>query len=550
MIKQVTRLITLSAVPLAVCLGTDSLGTSVQQNQILKDSLVVTATKVNGNGLLETENRLPQLLRDIKILLTDALIADIRNDTLEVIYTLDRIFDLLAEADQLGEMNETDREEYDQFENSMVDIYAHKFNTLSKADVPLTPERLRKDVTEYTEPLEVEMGKTQFTVIDDRDGHIPLVRNKKVDQFINFFQTKGKKQFEIWLKRKKKYGPMILSILKEHELPEELLYLAMIESGFNPKAFSRATASGMWQFMYSTGKIYGLNRDWYIDERRDPEKATRAACLYLRDLFEEFDHWYLALSAYNAGSGRVHRATRLHQTSDFWQLHSLPRESRNYIPYFLSAAIIAKNPELFGFDVSKIEGNPWEYEIVTIEKSADLSVLSMAAGIKLKSLKDFNPELRQSATPADGIYSLKLPVGHISRFLEQFNALPEDQRFSPQYVFHRVRSGESLWTISRKYGVSIHAIASINKIRNRHRIRIGQKLTIPIKGSGTVPSAKEINLDGTHYKQIYTVKKGDTLGHIAEDYKTRASRIRKWNNLKYGQHIFPGQKLTIWMKKG
>ena len=210
MIKQVTRLLTLSAILLAVCLGADSLGTSFQQNRAFKDS---TATKVSGNGLLETENRLPQLLSDIKILLTDALIADIRNDTLEVIYTLDRIFDLLAEADQLGEMNETDREEYDQFENSMVDIYTQKFNTLSKADVPLTPERLRRDVTEYTEPLEVEMGKTQFTVIDDRDGHIPLVRNKKVDQFINYFQTKGKKQFEIWLKREKKYGPMILSIL-------------------------------------------------------------------------------------------------------------------------------------------------------------------------------------------------------------------------------------------------------------------------------------------------------------------------------------------------
>ena len=223
------------------------------------DSVVITSMDSNGNGFLETENRLPQLLRDVKILLTDALIADVWGDTLEVIYTLDRIFDLLAEADQLGEMNEADREEFTRFEDSMVKIYGHKFLTMSKANVPHTAEQFRRDVTEFTKPLEVEMGETQFTVLDDRDGHIPLVKNKKVDQFINYFLTKGRKQFEIWLSRKKKYGPLILSILNDHELPEELLYLAMIESGFNPKAYSRANASGMWQFVYSTGKIYGLN---------------------------------------------------------------------------------------------------------------------------------------------------------------------------------------------------------------------------------------------------------------------------------------------------
>ena len=547
--QQVTRIFPF-VVLLALCLGRDSSTVSIHDKSTITDSLIIPVQETNGNEFLETENRLPQLLRDVKVLLTDALIADVWKDTLEVIYTLDRIFDLLTEADQLGEMNEADREEFKRFEDSMVKIYGHKFLTLSKVDVPHTAEQFRKDVTEFTEPLEVEMGETQFIVLDDRDGHIPLVKNKKVDQFINFFQTKGRKQFEIWLKRKKKYGPMILSILKEHELPEELLYLAMIESGFNPKAFSHASASGLWQFMYATGKIYGLNRNWYVDERRDPEKSTRAACLYLRDLYKEFDHWYLALSAYNAGSGRVNRATRLHQTSDFWQLHSLPRDTRNYIPYFLAASIMGKNPDFYGFSEKGIQGNPWEYETVTIEKSADLSVLAMAAGIKLKLLKDYNPELRQSATPADGLYSLKLPKGSKTQFTEQFNALPEDQRFSPQYVFHRVRNGESLWTISHKYKVSQHDIASINKIKNRSLIRIGQKLTIPLRGSGIIVPAENLGLASTHLKQVYTVKKGDTLGHIAEDYKTRAGTIRKWNNLKYGQYIFPGQKLTIWTKKG
>ena len=161
-------------------------------------------------------------------------------------------------------------------------------------------------------------------------------------------------------------------------MPEELMVLAMIESGLNPKAYSRANASGMWQFIYSTGKNYGLKRDWYIDERRDIIKATHAACEYLKDLNEQFDNWYLALAAYNCGAGRVSRASRLHQTYDFWQMHSLPRESRNYIPYYLAAAIIAKSPENYGFEVPKVK--PFEYEEVVLENSADLAVLARVAG--------------------------------------------------------------------------------------------------------------------------------------------------------------------------
>ena len=550
MIQQVTR----KGIPiilLAICLAKDTLAIRELENSSVNDSLIPSTLELSENGFLETENRLPQLLRDVKILLTDAMIADVWGDTLEVIYTLDRIFDLLAEADQLGDKNEIDREEFKRFEDSMEKIYSHKFNTLNRMGVPRTADQFRKDVTELMEPLVVEMGETQLTVLDDRDGHIPLVTNRKVEQLIRYFETKGRKQFNIWLKRKQKYGPMILSILKEHELPQELLYLAMIESGFNPKAYSRASASGLWQFVYATGKVYGLNRSWYLDERRDPEKATIAACLYLKDLYKEFDHWYLALAAYNAGSGRVHRAQRLHLTSDFWQLHSLPKETRNYIPYYLAATIIGEHPEKYGFSEEHLNETAWEYEKVDIEKSADLSVLALAAGIKLKTLKDYNPELRQSATPADGIYTLKLPKGTKSQFEKQFNALPEDQRFSPQYVFHKVRRGESLWTISRKYGVSIHDIASINKIRNRDAIRMGKKLTIPIRGGGgQVNSPIQSGMASTHSKNIYTVKKGDTLGHIAEDYNTRAKKIRKWNNLKYGQPILPGQKLTIWIKNG
>ena len=543
MIKEFTRIyltLNLLAVPL---LGQDATRNDSVELKSSENGSVVNDIYTNGNGSV---NRLPQLLQDVKVLLTEAMIADVHKDTLEVIYYLDRIYDLLGEADQLGEKTDEDLEEFDRFIASLNDIYTQRLTTLDLTDAPITAAYVRQMIADITVPVEVEMGNSKFVIVDDRDGHIPLVRNKTVDQFIKYFQTKGRTQFQIWLDRIPEYGQLINGILKENGLPEELLYLAMIESGLNPKAFSRANASGMWQFIYSTGKIYGLKRDWYVDERRDPKKSTEAACKYLIDLYEEFDHWYLALAAYNSGSGRVQRAMRLHQTSDFWQLHSLPRETRNYIPYYLSAAIISKNPREYGFETySEKRKAPFEFETVELEKSADLSVLARSAGTSLKTLQYYNPELRQSATPKDGSYNLRLPIGTNDQFTANFNSLPEGQRFAPQYVLHKVRRGESLWTISKKYKVSIHDLASVNKIRNRSKIRVGQKLTIPIRGAYATS-------DGPpgHIKVVYTVRKGDTLGHIAQDYGTRANKIRRWNNLKYGQYIFPGQKLVLWVKRG
>ena len=243
------------------------------------------------SNLDDSRNRFPEILHDVKILLSEVLIADHHLDTLEVIYNLSRIYDLLMEADQIGDMNQEDQEEFERFEKSFLDIYTHKLGTIKSSDAPVTAERFRRDITEALEPLAIEMGDTKFIVVDDRDGHIPLVRNKQVDQFITYFtKPKGRKQFAIWLKRYEEYKNLILPILKEHEMPEELMVLAMIESGLNPKAYSRANASGMWQFIYSTGKNYGLKRDWYIDERRDIIKATHAACEYLKDLNEQFDN--------------------------------------------------------------------------------------------------------------------------------------------------------------------------------------------------------------------------------------------------------------------
>ena len=530
-------------IPLVFCVKAVLGAEAKSVSNVFPNSTVFTSTNDTTLNIDETRNRFPEILRDAKLLMSEVIISDFNKDTLEVAFLLSKIFELLMEADQIGEMNLEDKEEFDRFNRTFTDMYTHKLNTVQNINAPIMAEKIWTDISEA---IEIEMGETKFTVVEDRDGHIPLVRTKQVDQYINYFQTKGRKQFQIWLNRYAKYKGLILPILEEHEMPEEFIYLAMIESGLNPKAYSKANASGMWQFIYATGKKYGLSRDWYKDERRDPVKATHAACKYLKDLYTLFDNWYLTLAAYNCGEGRVLRASKLHQTYDFWQMHSLPRETRNYIPYFLSAAIIARTPQAYGFKVPNVE--PFRYETITLEKSADIAVLARVAGLKPNVLREYNPELRQSATPSEGSYILKLPVGKKDGFLAAWNAIPEEERFAPQFVVHRVRYGESLWTISKKYSVSIHDLAAVNKIRNRNKVRVGQKLNVPLRGGRTWGNGENGGPSG-YSKRVYRVKRGDTLGQIAEDHGTRASKIRRWNNMKYGSHlIHPGQKLVIWVK--
>ena len=516
--------------------GTDDPGSPDQG----VEGLATTSAENQGN-------RLPLLMHDLKILMAEVIIADVLGDSMEVIYQLDQIFDLLEEAEQFGDMTSEDEDEFNRFESALINLYTSQLRTIDKSLVAMDADKVSTEIAEFIKPVELEIGKIKFTIIDDREGHIPILHNQQVENTIKFFQTRGRDQFEIWLKRYAVYYDLIIEILEEHSLPEELVFLALIESGMNPKAYSRANAVGIWQFVYATGKRYGLQRTWWIDERRDPVKATRAASAHLVDLYEMFDDWYLAMSAYNAGAGRIQRAIRLHQTNDYWQLYSLPRETRNYIPTYLAAAMICRDPAKYGFKMPV--NNPLKYDEVLLEKSADINVLARSAGVTGAELRYLNPELRQSATPTTDNYSLKIPVGKADKFLKNYAALPESERFAPKYVVHKVRYGETLWDISKRYKVSIHQLAAVNKIRNRHKIRIGQKLTIPVAGQKPAPTYTQSGPPGSQ-RLVYVVRKGDTLGQIAEDNNTRASRIRRWNGLRYGQYIYPGQKLTLWMPKG
>ena len=505
---------------------------------------------INGNGrkpfmntsdiaFSATINNISPILDEAKQFLADAVIADINQDTIEVVYNIKRIFDLLSDVEQIGVRNELDKIEFEKFQNDFIKMYSTRLNTLENSSQILNAELIRQQVTDLADENEsVEMGTTKFTILDDREGHIPLVTNSQVESYIRYFQGKGRKGFNIWLRRYVQYRDIILPILEANDLPEELIVVSMIESGFDPKAVSRATAVGLWQFMYLTGKQYGLERTWYIDERQDIIKSTEAAARYFKDLYREFEDWYLVLAAYNAGPGRVNRAVNLHETSDYWQLYSLPKDTKNYIPYFLSSAIILKDPEKYGFKIPKAKS--FKYDEVVIKKSADLSVIAKSAGTKTSTIKYLNPELRQSATPANEDYILRVPYGAKDKFYNSFNALPETERFATQKVEHRVKKGENLSTIASKYRVLISDLMTINNLKS-DRLSIGQRLKIPVKG-GIYSNYPE--------KITYTVKKGDTLGGIADRYNTRASEIRKWNKMNSNNSLINiGQKLVLFVGK-
>ncbi len=413
-----------------------------------------------------------------------------------------------------------------------------------------SPTSIQERISLLQPEEQVDWKAGDFTVLDDRDGHIPIIINARVRQIIKFFQGQGHKDFQVWLNRMNRFQDLFTNILGQYDLPPELFYLAMIESGLNPNAYSYAYAAGPWQFISSTGKLYGLKRNWWIDERRDPVKSTHAAAKYLTKLYDEFKDWYLVMAAYNTGERRVWRAIRREQTRDFWSLRTLPRQTRNYVPTFLAAVIIAHHPEKYGFTIHPEA--KWNPDTLKISKSYDLNKVAAALSVPATDLKALNPEIRRWISPPnDDNYVLRLPQGTKQKFLAEKNDIPESG--VQDFASHRVRYGETLSTIAARYHVSINSIVAANNIRNRHRIKVGQHLVIPIAGShlsyASRSSGKTTEVPG-HEKVVYLVKRGDTLGAIAEIYNTRASSIRRWNGLRYGEYIYPGQRLNIWVPEG
>jgi membrane-bound lytic murein transglycosylase D len=270
------------------------------------------------------------------------------------------------------------------------------------------------------------------------------------------------------------------NVLKEHGLPEDLVYLALIESGYNPYAYSRAKAVGMWQFISLTGKRYGLRVDWWVDERRDPEKSTIAAAKYLKDLYDMFECWYLAAAGYNAGEYKIIKAMKRYRTEDFWKLTQyryLKRETKDYVPLMIAAALVAKDPEKYGFTDIEYQ-DPLQYEKVNVPELTDLSLIAKACETSLEDIKDLNPEILRRVTPPNEFeYEIKIPFGKKELFLENFEILQPLEKF--EFKTHLVKKGETLKGIARYYRVDLEPLLEINQMKKTSRISKGSTLLIP-----------------------------------------------------------------------
>lgn len=431
--------------------------------------------------------------------------------------------------------------------------------SLKPADDSLSAALVQQDLNELFEDISVTDSLSGASAVDS----IPIVLNKKVERAIQYFTSgRGRKVFNVWLQRTSRYEDMVKNILREEGAPEELFYLAMIESGLNPQARSYARAVGMWQFIYATGQAYGLNNDWWYDDRRDPVKASRAAARHLLDLYERFGDWYLAIAGYNFNPNKIEKRLSQYNVDEFWELPRLPKQTRNYVPTFLAAVTIAGNPEKYGFAITPEEAV--KFDTVTVTECVDLNVVAECIGSSFQELKRLNPALLRWCTPPDlDRWVLNLPSGTGESFAAKYADIPKENKVT--WAHHKVRYGETLSTIAGKYGVSLSEVKRFNNIRGS-LIRAGQDLVIPVpkdkdhyrkylasqktsapRRTSYKPKAKPVTDVPGRKKHIYEIKKGDSLWDIALAHNVTITQIRDWNGLGYSRLIKPGQKLNIWL---
>lgn len=375
---------------------------------------------------------------------------------------------------------------------------------------------------------------------------LPIELNEPVLSAIDLYQGNLREWFAAALSRGHRYLPEIRAVFAAEGIPKDLAYVALVESAFKTTAYSRARARGVWQFIGATGRRYGLKQDWWVDERGDPDKATRAAARYLKDLHAIFGDWNLALAGYNAGEGKVLRAIRRYGVRDFWALRrtrGLRRETKNYVPLIHAAIVIAKAPERYGFTIEP-ERRP-ESEPLPLAGAHDLRVIAECADEPIEAIQGLNPELRRLATPADRTFALRVPAGRARTVADCLRALPPEKRVS--FRRHVVRRGQTLGGIARANRVAVRDIAEANGLAPGKRLRPGTELIIPIPGrSSTLTARHPRPADAPEGRRVrYKIQPGDTLHSIAAQHGTTVRELRTWNGLA-DSRIAAGRTLTIY----
>ena len=365
---------------------------------------------------------------------------------------------------------------------------------------------------------------------------IPLTINDQVLSFVNFFQTpRGRAIVENGLRRAGRYQEMIQRVLSEEGMPGDLIYLAQAESAFEPQALSRAGARGLWQFMAYRGKQYGLEHSWWVDERQDPEKATRAAAQHLRDLYDMFGDWYLVMAAYNSGPGTVQHAVERTGYADFWELYKLnvlPQETRNYVPIIVALTLIAKDPARYGIDVTP--DAPVEVDRVQVGHPVDLRLVSETIDVDLDTLRLLNPQLLRLVTPSDPRFELRIPAGKAEEFEQGMSQMPPENWVS--WRRHKVEQGETLSSIAKKYRVTVASLVRVNGLEEQDRPAVDANLIIP----AAAPSQPTL---GAVVR--YSARRGDTLGSVADEFNVTAAELKKWNGMR-SDRLVAGMRLRIY----